>query len=401
MRNYFNMPVKKILIIFGTRPEAIKVAPVINAVKNDPSLKGIVCVFRQHEQMLDQVLKVFKIVPDYDLKISLSDKALFSKNVNIFKKGINLANTGFSMLKFLRILKKEKPDLLMVQGDTSTAFLAAFIGSHFKIPVAHIEAGLRTYNKYSPFPEEINRQLITRLADLHFAPTLGDQNNLLKEGISQNNIVLTGNTAIDALLFIKNNQEKENLRGKYEEIFRNKYGVDLKTDKKIILLTAHRRESFGEGLKNIFSAVKEIAKQRKDVVIIYPVHPNPNVCHLAEEMLQNIPNVNLIKPVEYDEMVFLMKISYLILTDSGGIQEEAPSLGKPVLVMREYTERQEGVKAGTSKLVGTKPETIIKETLNLLDKKSSYNSMIKNQNPYGDGKTAERIIEAIRNFKTN
>ena len=349
--------------------------------------------------MLDQVLRVFKIVPDYDLKITLSDKALFSKNINIFKKGINLANTGFSLLKFLRILKKEKPDLLMVQGDTSTAFLAAFIGFHFKIPIAHIEAGLRTYNKYSPFPEEMNRQLISRLADLHFAPTEEDQNNLLKEGIPKNKIILTGNTAIDSLLFIKNKLEKENLLEKYEEIFKDKYGVDLKTNKKIILLTAHRRESFGEGLKNIFSAVKEIVKQRKDVVIIYPVHPNPNVYHLAQEMLQDNPDIHLIKPVEYDEFIFLMKISYLILTDSGGIQEEAPSLGKPVLVMREYTERQEGIKTGASKLVGTKPETIIKETLNLLNNKNFYNSMIKNQNPYGDGKTAERIIEAIKNFK--
>jgi len=399
LNNYFNMPTKKILIIFGTRPEAIKVAPVINAIKNDSSLKGIICIFRQHEQMLDQVLRVFKIVPDYDLKITLSDKALFSKNINIFKKGINLANTGFSLLKFLRILKKEKPDLLMVQGDTSTAFLAAFIGFHFKIPIAHIEAGLRTYNKYSPFPEEMNRQLISRLADLHFAPTEEDQNNLLKEGIPKNKIILTGNTAIDSLLFIKNKLEKENLLEKYEEIFKDKYGVDLKTNKKIILLTAHRRESFGEGLRNIFSAVKEIVKQRKDVVIIYPVHPNPNVYHLAQEMLQDNPDIHLIKPVEYDEFIFLMKISYLILTDSGGIQEEAPSLGKPVLVMREYTERQEGIKTGASKLVGTKPETIIKETLNLLNNKNFYNSMIKNQNPYGDGKTAERIIEAIKNFK--
>ena len=193
------MPTKKIVIILGTRPEAIKVAPVINAIKNDVTLKAIVCVFRQHEEMLNQVLKVFKIIPDYDLKITISDRALFSKNINIFKKGVNLANTGLSLLKFLRILKKEKPDLLMVQGDTSTAFLAAFIGFHFKIPIAHIEAGLRTYNKYSPFPEEMNRQLITRLADLHFAPTEEDQNHLLKEGISKNKIILTGNTAINAL----------------------------------------------------------------------------------------------------------------------------------------------------------------------------------------------------------
>ncbi|MBU3955059.1 UDP-N-acetylglucosamine 2-epimerase (non-hydrolyzing), partial [bacterium] len=302
------MPTKKILIIFGTRPEAIKLAPVINEIKNIPSLKGIVCVFRQHEEMLNQVLKVFKIAPDYDLKITLSDKALFSKNINIFKKAINLINTGFSFLRFLKILKTEKPDLLIIQGDTSTAFLAAFLGFHFKIPIAHIEAGLRTYNKYSPFPEEMNRQLISRLADFHFAPTERDADNLLKEGISKSNIILTGNTAIDSLLFVRNRQSEENTRENYVKIFRDKYGIDLKTNKKIILLTAHRRESFGEGLRNIFSAMKEIVKIREDVIIIYPVHPNPNVQCLAREMLKDSPNIYLIDPVEYDEFVFLMSI---------------------------------------------------------------------------------------------
>lgn len=287
---------------------------------------------------------------------------------------------------------------MVIQGDTSTAFLAAFLGFHFKIPIAHIEAGLRTYDKYSPFPEEMNRQLISRLADFHFAPTEQSQNNLLGEGISKNNITLTGNTAIDALLLIKNKQDKENTRENYERIFRDKYNIDLKTNKKIILLTAHRRESFGEGLTNIFSAAKEIVKRREDAVIIYPVHPNPNVRQLAREMLKDSPDIHLIEPVEYDEFVFLMSISYLILTDSGGIQEEAPSLGKPVLVMREDTERQEGVKAGTSKLVGTKSEAIINETMNLLDDRNAYNSMVKNQNPYGDGKAAQRIIDVIRNF---
>ncbi|MDP3052536.1 MAG: UDP-N-acetylglucosamine 2-epimerase (non-hydrolyzing) [bacterium] len=393
------MPTKKILIIFGTRPEAIKLAPLINEIKNTPSLNGIVCVFRQHEEMLNQVLRVFKITPDYDLKITLNDKALFGKNINIFKKAMSLINTGFSLIKFLRILKTEKPDLLIIQGDTSTAFLAAFLGFHFKIPIAHIEAGLRTYNKYSPFPEEMNRQLISRLADLHFTPTERDADNLLKEGISKSNIILTGNTAIDSLLFVRNRQSEENMRENYVKIFKDKYKIDLKTNKKIILLTAHRRESFGEGLRNIFSAIKEIVKRREDVVIIYPVHPNPNVQHLAREMLKDSPNIYLINPVEYDEFIFLMGISYFILTDSGGIQEEAPSLGKPVLVMRENTERQEGVEAGTSKLVGTSSEKIINETLNLLDDKNTYNAMIKDQNPYGDGKAAKRIIEAISNFK--
>ncbi|MEK7624334.1 MAG: UDP-N-acetylglucosamine 2-epimerase (non-hydrolyzing) [Patescibacteria group bacterium] len=386
---------KKIFMVFGTRPEAIKFAPIIKEIKNNSSLKAVVCVFRQHDKMLDYVLKVFDITPDYDFKIMLSDKALFGKGINIFRKIKNLIISGFSFLKFLMILKKEKPDILMIQGDTSTAFLAAFLAFHFKIKIAHIEAGLRTYDKYSPFPEEINRQLISRLADLHFAPTERAKNNLLKEGIAEEKIFLTGNTAIDALFAIKEKQA-ENI-AEYENNFSKKYGFDFK-DKKIILITAHRRESFGEGLKNIFSAIKELAEKRKDIIIIYPVHLNPNVCHLARKMLDGISNINLIEPLEYDEFVFLMSISYLILTDSGGIQEEAPSLGKPVLVMREHTERQEGIEAGGSKLVGTNPEIIIKETLNLLDDKNAYNAMAKSRNPYGDGKATPKIIEAIRDF---
>jgi len=394
LKNYCH-DMKKIFIVFGTRPEAIKFAPIIKEIKNSPSLKAVVCVFRQHDKMLDHILKVFDIAPDYDLKIMLSDKALFGKGINILRKIKNLIISGFSFLNFLRILKKEKPDILMVQGDTSTAFLAAFLAFHFKIKIAHIEAGLRTYDKYSPFPEEINRQLISRLADLHFAPTERAQNNLLKEGIAKEKIFLTGNTTIDALFMIKRKQEG-GVAG-YDNKFSKKYGIDFE-DKKIILITAHRRESFGEGLKNIFSALKELAEKRKDIAIIYPVHLNPNVYHLARKTLGGISNVYLIEPLEYDEFVFLMSISYLILTDSGGIQEEAPSLGKPVLVMRERTERQEGIEAGTSKLVGTKQEIIINETLNLLDNKNAYNAMIKNHNPYGDGKAAQRITEAIRDF---
>lgn len=386
---------KKIFIVFGTRPEAIKFAPIIKEIENNPSLKAIVCVFRQHDKMLDHILKVFDITPDYDLRIMLSDKALFSKGIGIFRKIKNLITSGFSFLIFLRILKKEKPDVLMIQGDTSTAFLAAFLAFHFKIKIAHVEAGLRTYDKYSPFPEEMNRQLISRLTDLHFAPTERAENNLLKEGIAKEKIFLTGNTAIDALFMTKEKQE-ENIAG-YENEFSKKYGIDFK-NKKIILITAHRRESFGEGLNNIFLAIKELAEKRKDVMIIYPVHLNPNVYHLAHKILSGISNVRLIEPLEYDEFVFLMGISYLILTDSGGIQEEAPSLGKPVLVMRERTERQEGIEAGVSKLVGTSSERIINETLNLLNNQNAYDSMIKNHNPYGDKKAAKRIIAAIYNF---
>ncbi|MBI5305998.1 UDP-N-acetylglucosamine 2-epimerase (non-hydrolyzing) [Candidatus Wolfebacteria bacterium] len=383
---------KKILIVFGTRPEAIKFAPIIKEIKNNSSLKGVVCVFRQHDKMLDNVLKIFNIAPDYDLKITLSDKALFNKKINIFKKAKNLIISGFSFLKFLKILKKEKPDILMVQGDTSTAFLAAFLAYHFKIKIAHIEAGLRTYDKYSPFPEEMNRQLISRLADFHFAPTEQAKNNLLKEGIANEKIFLTGNTAIDALFMIKEKQRKN--IAEYNDKFLKKYSVDFK-DKRIILVTAHRRESFGEGLKNIFSAIKEIAQKRSDVEIIYPVHLNPNVYHLAQEILNGVSNIYLIEPLEYDEFVFLMNKSYLILTDSGGIQEEAPSLKKPVLVMRNKTERQEGIEMGVSKLVGTNTESIINETFLLLDDENVYKKMASGNNPYGDGAAAKKIIEAI------
>jgi len=383
---------KKILIVFGTRPEAIKLAPVIKAIKNQPSLKGIVCVFRQHNEMLNQILKVFEIKPDYDLKITLSDKALFSKKINIFKKIKNSIISGISFLKFLRILKKEKPDILMIQGDTSTAFLAAFLAYHFKIKIAHIEAGLRTYDKYNPFPEEINRQLISRLADFHFAPTIQAKNNLLKEGIPEEKIFLTGNTAIDALLMVKEkilNNEKE-----YEANFSKKYHIDF-SNKKIILVTAHRRESFGEGLKNIFLAIKEIAQKRNDVEIIYPVHLNPNVYHLAHELLDGVSNLHLTAPLEYDEFVFLMNRSYLILTDSGGIQEEAPSLKKPVLVMRDKTERTEGIEAGVAKLIGRNKEAIVKETFLLLDNSDIYHRMASGNNPYGDGTAAAKIVKAI------
>ncbi len=387
---------EKILIVFGTRPEAIKFAPIIKEIKNHSSLKGIICVFRQHDKMLNHILKVFNIEPNYDLRITLNDKSLFGKKINIFKKAKNLIISGFSFLKFLRILKKEKPDILMVQGDTSTAFLAAFLAYHFKIKIAHIEAGLRTYDKYSPFPEEMNRQLICRLADFHFAPTRQAKDNLLKEGIAEEKIFLTGNTAIDALFIIKENQ-KNNIK-KYEENFSKKYRVNL-NNKKIILVTAHRRESFGEGLQNIFSAIKEIAQKRNDVEIIYPVHLNPNVYHLAHEILEGVVNIHLVEPLEYDEFVFLMDKSYLILTDSGGIQEEAPSLKKPVLVMRNKTERQEGIEAGVSKLVGTNSENIIKEALLLLDNENIYKKMASGNNPYGDGVVAKRIIEFIGNFK--
>jgi len=383
---------RKILIVFGTRPEAIKLAPVIKEIRECSFLESVVCVFRQHNKMLSQILKIFDIKPDYDLKITLSDESLFSKKVNIFKRIKNLIVSGFSFLKFFQILKKEKPDILVVQGDTSTAFLAAFFAYHFKIKIAHIEAGLRTYDKYHPFPEEMNRQLISRLADWHFVPTIQAKNNLLKEGISEEKIFLTGNTSIDALLMVKEKVLKN--EKKYETSFLKKYNINF-GNKKIILVTVHRRESFGEGLKNIFSAIKEIVQKRDDIEIIYPVHLNPNVYYLAYELLNNIPNLHLIDPLEYDEFVFLMTKSYLILTDSGGIQEEAPSLKKPVLVIRDKTERQEGVEAKVAKIIGRNKEDIVRETLLLLDDDDAYYKMTLGDNLYGDGKAAKRIVEVF------
>lgn len=378
------------MIVLGTRPEAIKLAPVIKEIQKTSSLQVMVCVFRQHEEILDQVLQTFGIVPDVDLRVTLSDKAFFGKNLNIVTKGTRLIRSGISLIRFVRILKKEKPDLLVVQGDTSTALLAALIGFHMKVPIAHVEAGLRTHNKYSPFPEEMNRALIGRLADLHYAPTEGAKENLLREGIIEERIVVSGNTAIDALLIIRE-QQKEN-----KKQFSEKY--ETEKDKKIILVTAHRRESFGEGLSNIFTAIKEIAQSRNDVIIFYPVHPNPNVSGPAREALGEIQNVHLIEPLEYEEFIWLMNKSYLILTDSGGIQEEAPSLGKPVLVTRNTTEREEGVKAGVARLVGTDTKRIVAEVTMLLENKSEYEKMATVKNPYGDGIAAKKIIEGIQNY---
>ena len=386
---------KKVLIVFGTRPEAIKLAPVIIEAKRTGKFEALVCVFRQHKDMLDQVLKTFGIKPDFDLPISVSDKDLFSSSVNPVKKLITLARSGFGFLGFMRILKKEKPDLLMVQGDTSTVFLAAFFGFLARVPIAHVEAGLRTYDKYSPFPEEMNRQLLCRLADIHFAPTETAKQNLLREGVSASKIHLVGNTEIDALLWVLNRYKDPAVAKRLENNLSKDYGVNLESGKKLILVTAHRRESFGEGLKNIFEALKEIASKRKDVLIVFPVHPNPNVQSLAHSMLTGQENIVLTTPVAYEPFAFLMNKSYMILTDSGGIQEAAPSLGKPVLVMREKTERGEGVEAGVSRLVGTNKERIVKAVFELLDNPASYASMTGKKNPYGDGKAAEKIVEVI------
>ena len=376
----------KLMLIFGTRPEAIKMAPIISCLKtNTKNLKLIVCVTAQHREMLDQVLNIFHIMPDYDLNIMRSSQDLFFITAN-------------TLMGLKSILMKEQPDMVLVQGDTTTAFIAGLAAYYLKIPVGHVEAGLRTHNKYSPFPEEVNRHLLSVLADIHFVPTDWAKLNLLKEGVPESKIVVTGNTVVDALLAIKRRQQTGGKGESWKEFFRKSWNLVIPeetTEKKLILVTVHRRENFGESFRNIFFALKKIAVARKDVVIVYPVHLNPNVQQPVKEILGGVDNIYLIKPVEYEPFIYLMDHAYLILTDSGGIQEEAPSLGKPVLVRRDTTERPEGIKAGVVKLVGTDKRRIVNDTLELLDNKILYKKMSKAINPYGDGKAAERIVRVL------
>jgi UDP-N-acetylglucosamine 2-epimerase (non-hydrolysing) len=364
---------KKILFIFGTRPEAIKIAPVIKELEKYPKkFKVINCVTAQHRQMLDQVLSLFEIKVDYDLNIMKEGQDLFYLNSRL-------------MPSLKKVLEREKPDLCLVQGDTTSAFLGGLAAYYQKIKVGHIEAGLRTYQKYSPFPEETNRRLLSAIADLHFAPTKKAKDNLLKENIPSGNIFVTGNTVIDALLMIaKNNYQFDNPTLK-----------KLDFTKKIILVTAHRRESFGKPFREMCYAFREIVNSHKDLELIYPVHLNPNVQKPVKHILKNTKRIHLIPPLDYKDFVLLMKKSYLILTDSGGIQEEAPTFHKPVLVMREVTERPEAVQAGTAKVVGTQRKKIVEETSKLLSSEKTYQKMSSTKNPYGDGKAAKRIVQII------
>jgi len=364
---------KKVISIFGTRPEAIKMAPVIKELENHRDrIQSIVCITAQHREMLDQVLKLFNIKCDYDLNIMKHDQSLF-----------DLTSKAIKRLK--EVLEKEKPDIVLIQGDTTTTFIAALAAFYLKIPIGHIEAGLRTYDKFNPFPEEINRHLTSVLADIHFAPTKTAKQILLKENISEKKIYVTGNTVIDALLKI--------LDKKYKFDIPELKKIDF--SKRIILITAHRRESFGRKFDQMCNAFKVIIKNNPDIEIVYPVHLNPNVQMPVMKIISNEERIHLIKPLDYMPFIHLMKRSYLILTDSGGIQEEAPSLGKPVLVMRNVSERLEGVSAGTVKVVGTDKKNIIKETQILLDSKEEYKRMSKAINPYGDGKASERIVEVL------
>lgn len=377
---------RKILLVFGTRPEAIKVAPVIQILRDQSSkLSVVICVTAQHREMLDQVLRIFDIKPDYDLNIMKDNQDLFDVTTNA--------------LKGLReVMIEVSPDMVLVQGDTTTAFVAGLAAFYLKIPVGHIEAGLRTHNKYSPFPEEKNRHLLSALTDYHFAPTEWSGANLLKEGVAKDRIWVTGNTVIDALLSIVKRQESGDKQEFLRNYFKVTHRLDLNDNGKLILVTGHRRENFGSGFENICLALKEIAARRADVNIVYPVHLNPNVREPVKRILNDCVNIRLIEPLEYEPFVYLMNKSYLILTDSGGIQEEAPSLGKPVLVMRDTTERPEGIEAGTVKLVGTKKDSIISDTIELLELPLLYKKMSKATNPYGDGLASQRILNILENL---
>lgn len=396
----------KILFIFGTRPEAIKMAPVIKELKKHPEqFETLVCVTAQHRQMLDQVLELFEIVPDYDL--------------DIMKPGQNLTDVTCNVLKGLApILEKLRPDMVLVHGDTTTTMAASLASFYAGISVGHVEAGLRTGNKRAPFPEEINRRVAGYVADIHFSPTEQARQNLLREGVADAAIHVTGNTVIDALLLVRQKlacndlgkQIERDLVQKYSSLQKVFSSGDLTQNSKsriqnsdaprIILVTGHRRENFGNGFENICRALKEIAKTHADVEIIYPVHLNPNVQEPVRRILANCPSVHLIEPLDYLPFVWLMDKSYLIITDSGGVQEEAPSLGKPVLVMRETTERPEAVTAGTIKLVGTDREMIVAMAGELLTGTQAYEAMSQAHNPYGDGKAAERISALLANRGT-
>jgi len=370
---------KKILIVFGTRPEAIKMAPLVKEFQKYPTLfETKVCVSAQHRQMLDQVLRLFEIVPDFDLDIMKPNQDLYDITANV-------------LLGLKNVLDAFQPDVLFVHGDTTTTFTASLAAYYQKIEVAHVEAGLRTHNLYSPWPEEANRQLTTVLAKYHFAPTQASQENLLKENIDPKNIVVTGNTVIDALLLTV---DKIKSTPKLKQKLIEQIGLPFEVENsRFVLVTGHRRENFGQGFINICEALKALALQNPSINIVYPVHLNPNVLEPVTQILSGISNIYLIAPQEYEAFVFLMSHAHIILTDSGGVQEEAPSLGKPVLVMRETTERPEALQAGTVKLVGTDTAKIVREMQSLLDSDLAYNAMSKAHNPYGNGGSCEKIVK--------
>ena len=371
----------KILSVFGTRPEAVKMAPVVRELRRTPAIESRVCVTAQHRQMLDQVLDLFKIQPDYDLDLMRENQSLAELSAAIFTH-------------LDPILSDYKPDWVLVQGDTTTVAITALLAYYHRIRVGHVEAGLRTHDKWQPFPEEINRRVAGVIADLHFAPTRWTKRNLLQEGIHESAIAVTGNPVIDALHFAAEQPEPEEITQLISDLGIGKY----EAGKKLILITAHRRENFGEPLEEICSALKELAS-RGDVEIVYPVHLNPNVQEPVYRILKAVDHITLLPPLDYLPLVGLMKRATIILTDSGGIQEEAPAFGIPVLVLREVTERPEGVEAGILKLVGTATNRIVQETTRLLEDESAYRAMAKAANPFGDGHAAENIVSALLNYK--
>lgn len=364
----------KVMTVFGTRPEAIKMAPLVKELESRKEIDSIVCVTAQHRQMLDQVLDTFNIIPDYDL--------------NIMKPGQTLADITSRALQNLDcVIRKAKPDIVLVHGDTTTTLAASFAAFYNKVTLGHIEAGLRTYNKYSPYPEEINRQVTGVIADMHFAPTEISKENLIREGKKESSVYVTGNTAIDCL--------KTTIRKNYTNNIIKKIGND-----RMILLTAHRRENLGQNMKSMFGAIKRIVDEFEDVQVVYPIHLNPIVRDTANEVFGDCNRIHLIEPLEVLDFHNFLNKSYIIMTDSGGIQEEAPSLGKPVLVLRDTTERPEGIAAGTLKLAGVEEETIYNLTKELLTNKELYNKMSNASNPYGDGNASRYIVdEIIKKFK--
>lgn len=368
---------KNILLVFGTRPEAIKMAPLVKAFKDDKTFETKVCVTGQHREMLDQVLDFFDIEPDYDLNLMRPNQNLYTLTSDI-------------IIGLKEVLEDFKPEFVFVHGDTTTTLASSIASFYSGAKVCHVEAGLRTFNKRSPFPEEINRKITGVIADYHFAPTQKSKDNLLAEGVNEETIIVTGNTVIDALL--QSSKKVENINNLEIEFLKS---IIIK-NKKIILVTGHRRENHGQGFINICEALKDIAINNSDVQIIYPVHLNPNVKEPVYKILSNIDNIKLINPLAYPAFVWLMNQSYLIITDSGGVQEEAPSLGKPVLVMRDTTERPEAVDAGTVILVGTDKEKIIMECEKLLNDQALYNTMSELHNPYGDGNACEKIVEFLK-----
>lgn len=365
----------KAMFFFGTRPEAIKMAPIIKKIEEGNSgIEPRVVVTAQHREMLDQVLDTFDLKVDYDLNIMRSNQSLS----DITERAVQ----GFE-----KVMREEDPHMILVQGDTTTAFVGGLVANYHKIPVGHVEAGLRSFDKFNPFPEEINRKLISVLTDIHFVPTSVSKENLLREGVSSDHIFITGNTVIDALFMTL----------KMDFDVQDSFPF-IDFQKRIILVTAHRRENLGQNMRRIFEALGQISREYQDVEIIFPVHLNPKIGDLAEEILGGLPNVHLLKPLDYLSFVKIMEKSYFIVTDSGGLQEEAPSLGKPVLVLRKVTERPEAVRAGTVRVIGTKKEDIIREIKNLLENEEDYMRMSHSINPYGDGRASERIISTLRYY---